>query len=103
MLLEDVKKLADLARIDMSDEEIKGIAKDFDAILTYVGQVQEVSTSVRQGLDEIELESKSPDNYFLNNVMREDISTNNRGEYKDKILAEMPNTEDGYLKVKQIL
>ena len=40
MKLEDIKKLADLARIDMSDEEMEGMAKDFDPILAYVGQVQ---------------------------------------------------------------
>jgi aspartyl/glutamyl-tRNA(Asn/Gln) amidotransferase C subunit len=98
MLLADVKKLADLARIDMSDEEMKGVAKDFDAILAYVGQVQEVSK-----IKNIELESKKSEDYFLQNVMRDDVTTNNRGEYRDKIITEMPETEDGYLKVKQIL
>jgi aspartyl-tRNA(Asn)/glutamyl-tRNA(Gln) amidotransferase subunit C len=98
MLLTDVKKLADLARIDMSDEEMEGVAKDFDAILAYVGQVQEVSK-----IKNIELESKKSEDYILHNVMRDDVVTNSRGEYRDKIIAEMPETEDGYLKVKQIL
>ena len=98
MQLADIKKLADLARIDMSDEEMSKIAKDFDPILAYVSQVQEalkISQSV--SLD------KKPENYFLHNVMREDIVTNNRGEYTENILAEMPDTQDGFLKVKQIL
>ena len=101
MKLEDVKKLADLARIDMSDEEMTEIAEDFDSILAYVGQVKEASKliSARQDL----AEEKNPDDYFLHNVMREDVVTNNRGEYTDKIVAEMPDTQDGYLKVKQIL
>jgi aspartyl-tRNA(Asn)/glutamyl-tRNA(Gln) amidotransferase subunit C len=98
MKVEDVKKLADLARIDMSDEEMEEVAKDFDAILAYVGQVKEVSK-----IKNIELESKNSDDYFLHNVMREDEVTNNRGEYRDKIIAEMPETQDDYLKVKQIL
>lgn len=99
MQLEDVKKLADLARIDMSEEEMAEIAKDFEPILAYVGQVQEaLKGSARQDLAE-----KKPEDYFLHNVMREDVATNIRGEYTDKILSEMPDTQDGFLKVKQIL
>jgi aspartyl-tRNA(Asn)/glutamyl-tRNA(Gln) amidotransferase subunit C len=98
MELEDIKKLADLARIDMSDEEMIGIAKDFDAILAYVGQVQEVSK-----LKNIQSLHDNSDNYFLQNVMREDIVTNDRGEYTEKILENAPDTQDGFLKVKQIL
>lgn len=99
MQLEDIKKLANLARIDISEEEMIEIAKDFDPILAYVGQVQEaLKISSRQGLDE-----KRSEDYFLHNVMREDEVTNNRGEYTDKILADAPDTENGFLKVKQIL
>jgi len=98
MQLEEIKKLADLARIDMSEEEMKEIAKDFDSILAYVGQVQEVSS--RTVLEE---ESKKSEDYFLHNVMREDIVTNKKGEYTEKILANAPDTQDGFLKVKQIL
>ena len=98
MELEDIKKLANMARVDMTDEEIIGIAKDFDAILAYVGQVQEVS----------KLKNTQPlhdnlDNYLLKNVMRDDIVTNKGGEYTEKILADAPDVQDGYLKVKQIL
>ena len=98
MQLVDIKKLANLARIDMSDEEMQEIAKSFDSILAYVGQVQEVSK-----IKNIESSSKGSEDYFLHNVMRDDVATNNRGEYKDKIMAEMPDTQDGFLKVKQIL
>jgi len=98
MNLEDIKKLANLARIDMDEAEMKGIAKDFDAILAYIGQVQEVSK-----LRNIESLHENPDNYFLQNVMREDLVTNKIGEYTEKILADAPDTENGFLKVKQIL
>lgn len=98
MQLVDIKKLADLARIDMSDEEMIGIAKDFDAILAYVSQVQEVSK-----LKNIQPLHDNSDNYFLQNVMREDIVTNERDEYTEKILDNAPDTQDGFLKVKQIL
>ena len=46
---------------------------------------------------------KGKEDYFLHNIMREDIATNESGIYRDKILKDMPETENGYLKVKQIL
>lgn len=98
MTLEEIKKLADLARIDMSEDEMKGIAKDFDSILAYVGQVQEVSK-----LANLKDLHENPANYFLQNVTREDIVTNESGKYKDDILSGAPDTQDGYLKVRQIL
>ena len=98
MQLVDVKKLADLARIDMSDEEMQEIAKSFDSILAYVGQVQEVSK-----LHNVESLHDNPDNYFLQNVMRDDIVTNEREKYTEKILADAPDVLNGFLKVKQIL
>ena len=92
MQLEDIKKLAEMARLDMTEEELKNMANEFDPILAYVGQVKEVS----------EISDESPE-YILTNVMRDDISTNKTGEYTDKILEEMPDKKDGFLKVKQIL
>ena len=98
MQLEDIKKLANLARLDMKEDEMIEIAKSFDSILAYVGQVQEVSNGKNSDSN-----LKVSDEYFLHNVMRDDVVTNNRAEYTDKIIAEMPDTQDGFLKVKQIL
>ena len=97
MQLADIKKLANLARIDMSEEEMQEIGESFDSILAYVGQVQELSNSNSQ-----ELIGK-PEDYFLHNVMREDVATNIAGQYTEKIMAEVPKTQDGFVKVKQIL
>ena len=92
MQLEEIQKLATLARIDMTDEEMTEIAHDFDSILAYVGQVQEVAGKI-----------DSETTHTLTNVMRSDTVTNNPGEYTEKIIAEMPDTENGYLKVKKVL
>ena len=98
MQLEDIKKLATLARIDMDDAEIKEIANDFGSILAYVGQVQEIS-----GMLNADTSSKANTASALINVMREDVVTNEEGSYSLKIIKEMPDTENGFLKVKQIL
>lgn len=92
MQLEEIKKLALMARLDMEEEEMIGLANDFEPILAYVGQVQEVSE-----------ESDVIEEYMFINVMREDIVTNKPGSYTDKMLEQMPDSQDGFLKVKQIL
>ena len=91
MLLDDIKKLAGMARVDMTDEELAPMASEFDPILAYVGQVQEVVLS------------DTKVSYILENVMREDIVTNPAGTYTDAIIEQMPDSQDGFLKVKQIL
>lgn len=92
MQLEDIKKLAQMARIDMSDEELLDLAHDFEPILAYVSQVQ----TVEQG-------SGAQSAYVLTNVMRDDIATHTPMEYTEKMIAQMPDSQDGFLKVKKIL
>lgn len=92
MQLEDIKKLAELIRLDMSEGEMSAILYDFDSILSYVGQVQEVSEG-----------SISQEEHLLINVMREDVVTNQSFSYTNKLIEQMPDSQDGFLKVKQIL
>lgn len=95
MQLADIKKLADLARLDMTDEEMIGMAHDFDSILAYVGQIQEVSGSLNV--------DKKADEFVPHNIMRDDVVSNKSGEFTDEISEQFPEKQDGYLKVKQIL
>lgn len=90
---EDVKKLADLARIEVTEEEAEKMSKDMDSILGYVGQIKEVAG---EQSDEVRF-GKSV------NSLREDRDPNQGGEYTDKILREAPETQDGFIKVKKIL
>jgi len=98
MQLDDIKKLANLARIDMTDQELAEMANDFDSILAYVDQIKEFTAS-----SDISPKPGFGEMPTLYNVMREDVVTNESGSSTEKILAEMPATQDGYLKVKQIL
>lgn len=101
MQLKEIKKLANLARINMSEEEMIEVASDFDSILTYVDQIREISDKVPADFNE---EDRKKYSYLrFGNIMREDIPTENRGEKADKIINEMPEEEDRFLKVKQIL
>lgn len=93
MDLKDIKKLAEMARIDMTDEEMSAMAHEFDGILEYVGQVQEAAKMIPK--DEV--------NFSFTNVARDDVVTNSGGEYTDDIVASFPDSQNKYLKVKQIL
>ncbi len=95
MELEVIKKLATMARVDMDEMEMQEIADSFGPILSYVGQIQEISEN---GGNRENLIDNVP-----HNVLREDIVTNKGGEYTDKILGQAPKIQDGFLKVKQIL
>ncbi len=89
----DVKKLADLARIEVADEEAANMAKDMVSILGYVSQVKEVAGEVSE---EVRFGTSV-------NALRDDTDPNPGGEYTERIMREAPETQDGFIKVKKIL
>jgi len=91
MKKEDLDKLAKLSRLSLTDEEKEKLALEFDSILGYVSEIEKVSVGERV------LEAG-----LLRNVMREDGEPHESGLYTEAILNNAPDTEDGYLKVKQV-
>ena len=90
MDIKDVENLAMLARIELSEEEKRGLLSDLDSILDYVRQIGEVK------IDEEKTD------YNLINVWREDEIE--PGEFSKELIAEQfPDSQDGFLKVKKIL
>ncbi len=90
MEIKDVEKLAELARLDLKEEEKGQILADMEGILKYVRQIEEVN------LEEVAT------SHTLHNVWREDVKTE-RGFDKESIKAQFPDSQDGFLKVKKIL
>ncbi len=88
---EEVDKLAELARLDLSEEERNRFGEEMGHILEYIDQIQSV---------EIETQDADPVNQ---NLMREDEVTNTPGAYTADILREMPETEGQFLKIHKIL
>lgn len=88
---EEVEHLAKLARIELLSNEVENFTYEIESILKYVGQIKEVSGDTEKA------------NPKLRNVMREDVVTNNSGEYTEQILNNAPFREGNYLKVKKIL
>ncbi|MBI5754051.1 Asp-tRNA(Asn)/Glu-tRNA(Gln) amidotransferase subunit GatC [Candidatus Peregrinibacteria bacterium] len=88
----DIEKLAHLSRIEVSEEEKDVLRKDMESILDYVSQIKEAVSQV--------LPKEAGE---LRNVMREDNNPHEKGLYTKEIMDEVPDTENGYVKVKQIL
>jgi len=90
MDIKDVENLAELARIEMSEDEKKEILKDMESILGYVKQIKE-----------IEVENTEPE-CDVYNVWREDKLEPREFE-RELIISQFPDSKDGFLKVKKIL
>lgn len=88
----DVEKLAQLSRIDLSDQEKKKFSQQISSILDYVKKIQEVDTS------QVKDVSHLPD---LKNIFRED----SKAEFKavKKIIEQFPEKHGNLNKVKPVL
>ena len=90
--VKEIEKLAELSRIEVSEEEKKELAKDFESILEYVSQINEtVSAEEKKTVGE------------LYNVMREDDKPHEGGIYTKELVKAFPKSERNYLKVKKII
>lgn len=91
---EEVKKLAELARLALSDAEIEKLKGEIDSIIAYVDVIQKVKLP----------EKPEPSVYLdIENVTREDASPHEPGIHTDALLAQAPEREGNFLKVKKIL
>lgn len=97
---EEIKKLADLARIEIGEAEQEKLAGEMDAILDYVAQVKSVSEQDDAGSSSLAVRGESGE---VINVLREDQNPTESGTYNKELIAEFPNKDGDYLKVKKIL
>ena len=88
---DDVKKLAALARIDIPESDLERFSKEFDGILTYVGQLNALEVS----------KEKHPS--VVRNVLREDGVPHEGGLHTSGVTNAFPDREGNALKVKQII
>ena len=108
--MKEVKKLAALARIKVTDAELGKFTSEFDAILAYVETVSTVEMLQGEALQRGQIGEEKP---LLRNVMRADGEPHTSGAYTEKLTAQFPTrsssaeaTEDkegNYLVVKQII
>jgi aspartyl-tRNA(Asn)/glutamyl-tRNA(Gln) amidotransferase subunit C len=91
---EEVQKLAKLARIDIPDSEAETLSREFESILKYVGEIKEAKLPVSD---------MKKEDFVLRNVMREDNNPHESGVHTEALMAEVPESAQGYVKVKKIL
>ncbi len=90
----EVKKFADLARIEISEDDLSKMAKEIEAVLEYVGQIKNAISDK----NERRIESAA-----VRNVFRDDEKSHERAVNKKKILESAPQKEGELIKVKKIL
>lgn len=87
-----VKKLADLARISVPEEERAGLTKDLEAILGYVSELGKAGAS----------DAVLPKDE-VRNIMRNDELFHQPGEFTEQLLGSAPRAENGYVAVRRII
>ncbi|MFH1608897.1 MAG: Asp-tRNA(Asn)/Glu-tRNA(Gln) amidotransferase subunit GatC [Patescibacteria group bacterium] len=116
MQIKDIEKLADLAKIELTNKEKEDLVKDLDSVLDYVKQIESVDLPAQAGVQDVEPPARNAfsiadagGEYLNKNVWREDLPRDGRGEKtdsvfsRDLIINQFPDAKDGFVKVKKIL
>lgn len=85
---DDVRKVARLSRIAVSEEQLDEMAGELNGILGWIDQLNEVDVSGVEPLTSV-VETRLP--------MRDDVVTD--GDIQDQVLANAPRSEDGFFVV----
>src|SRR5262249_13536459 len=91
---EEVQNLAQLARLELGDEEVTSLQKDMSNILEYVGQISQFTASPEGSL---------PEN---RNILRPDearVSDDPMAGKREAILQAFPKHEGDHLLVRKII
>ena len=91
--IEEMRKLAGLARIRVPDSELEELRGQLGQIVEFVGQVQAADT---RGVGELDIPE-------LRNVFREDGEAHEAGKFTKEIVSNFPESDKGFLRVKKIL
>ena len=89
---EEVKKVAQLARLELNEGEIKNHAEQLEKILEYIKQLERIQT------DDIPCTTRAIE---VVNVFREDEKKN--FDCSEELLELGPSREDQYFKVPKII
>ena len=87
----DIRALAALARLEVSDAEVAQLTHEIPDILSLVETVQKVATDAP---------AHKPN---LRNVMREDVNPHESGKYTEALLSAAPAREGDKIAVKQVI
>lgn len=90
---DDILKLAQLARLDLTDDEVAEFGDELSAILQYVEQLQDVDVTGLQPTNQVT---------GLTNVTRPD-EVRDYGYAPADLLKQVPEVEEDQIKVKRMI
>lgn len=90
---EEVDKIADLARLELAEDELASFREQMSSILDYVGKLSEVNTDGVEPMSHV---------VPVTNVMRDDNPVLCDKEVRADIINAFPESEDDMLKVKAV-
>ena len=90
----DIKHIADLARLELSAEELEKYGDQLSDVLSYIDQLEEVSVDDTEPTAQVT---------GLENVLREDEKDDWDEVEKKETLEQAPDLEDNQYKVKRVL
>lgn len=90
---DEVRRLARLSKIQLSEDEVKRFRVEFERILDYISMLKKVDTSGVEPTSQVT---------GLKNVTRPD-EVKSTGVTKEQLLALAPEQENGYIKVQRVL
>ena len=93
----EIKHVAQLARIKITEKEEEKFKKELSAILDYINKLGEVNTENVEPLYQVTglVNSVRPDEYRNDFEMNENLN--------EKLIGQAPHRQDRFIKVKSVL
>ena len=92
MEIKDVEALAELAKLELNQEEKEKILSDMEGILDYIKQIEEVDLPEEEDIK-----------YENFNAWREDDVRQEKDFSPELISNQFPDSQNGFVKVKKII
>ncbi len=90
---EEVRHVAFLARIGVTDNDVAQYQKDLASVLAYFEELNEIDTTNVAPIGHIT---------GMTNVFRGDVAHDADDDTRARIMASVPETREGYIKVKSL-
>ncbi|MEI6650702.1 MAG: Asp-tRNA(Asn)/Glu-tRNA(Gln) amidotransferase subunit GatC [Candidatus Moraniibacteriota bacterium] len=90
---EEVKHIALLARIGLSDTEVAAYQKDLSSVLDFFRELEELSVTESDANDGIPVKE---------NDFREDVAEDFGNDGRERIVRGFPVKKDGFIRVKSV-
>jgi aspartyl-tRNA(Asn)/glutamyl-tRNA(Gln) amidotransferase subunit C len=96
IIKDDVLKIAELARLELTNEETEAFTVQLDAILGYIDKLNELDTSTVEPMSH-----STTANGNTEYARRDDVVTDSLGQ--EVAVANAPDAEAGYFKVPKVI